>query len=103
MAPPSEKEIKFKGPALRKLGADIEKSADSVLKPARTQLDGIGVGYPGFSVVGIPLALAHTVIGNQASQQIEKASTQIKSWRVALDKTARTWENAESKSETQAN
>lgn len=102
MAPPSDKEIRFKGPALRKLGADLETAANSHLQPARTKLDGIGVGFPGFGIIGIPLALGHTVVGNQSSQQIGKALHQIREWRVALDKTARTWEAAEDKSKTKA-
>lgn len=82
---------------IRALGQELVDGTQGTLDQAKTIIDGISVGFPGFSVVGLPLAVSHDGVKGQASEFVFAAKRAIEVWQDALNTTARTWETAESK------
>ncbi|MFL6055847.1 MAG: hypothetical protein ACJ72W_23530 [Actinoallomurus sp.] len=83
---------------IRALGAELVADATSTLEPAKTKLETLQVSLPGFSIIGIPLAMDHGNIKGQVAQFLNQAMTQMRTWQNALDTVAEKWDSAESHS-----
>lgn len=80
---------------IRALGQEIVAAANNRLTPAQTTLNSADVGIPGFSIIGIPLQMAHSSMRGEASGYIDKARQALTSWQDGLDTIAQTWDKAE--------
>lgn len=89
---------KIKAANIKKLGSDFESISHASLPTAGSTVDNIGVGFPGFSVLGLPLLAAHEVFKNQSKENITNANRTMEKFKEALDDTAATWADAEDKS-----
>ncbi|MEU5991317.1 hypothetical protein ABZ806_20305 [Spirillospora sp. NPDC047418] len=88
-------EAKVKAANIRKLGGDMEKLADGQLPNAKNILTGISVGFPGFSVIGLPLHFAHERLIKDAADKIDSAKGTMEKFNEALVTTALTWAKAD--------
>lgn len=88
-------EAKIKAANLRKLGADLVNLSSASLPNAKTTLENISVGFPGFSVLGLALHFAHEVLKNQSGENIQKAQRTMEAFQQGLADTAATWNEAD--------
>jgi hypothetical protein len=91
-------EARIKAANIKKLGSDFTTQSHALLNPAESIVDGIGVGFPGFSVLGLPLLAAHEVFKHQSKENIHNANRTMDKFQEALVDTAKTWADADDQS-----
>ncbi|WP_147339584.1 hypothetical protein [Actinomadura spongiicola] len=88
-------EAKVKAANIRKLGEEMKNIGAAHLPNAKDILNEISVGFPGFSVLGLPLHFAHERLKKEAMDNIDSAREQMGTFQEALIKTALTWSTAD--------
>ena len=88
--------IKMIDPAsIRALGNDLDDGAAHTLGAAYEEARGNDVGYPGFGVVGLHLAHAHSVMRHHAAEQLAASRDTPGTWLPGLHTSADNWIFAE--------
>ncbi|GAA4505071.1 hypothetical protein GCM10023191_060310 [Actinoallomurus oryzae] len=77
------------------LGRDLDRGAAKTLADAYDQAQGNDVGYPGFGLVGLHLAHAHSVMREHAAQQLAACRDTPGAWLPGLRTNAGNWVFAE--------
>lgn len=77
------------------LGRDLDRGPAKTLADAYDQAQGNDVGYPGFGVVGLHLAHAHSVMRHHAAQQLAACRDTPGTWLPGLRTCSDTWVFAE--------
>lgn len=81
--------------SIKALGKDLDKSVGHTLSEAYDQACGNDVGYPGFSVFGMPIAHAHTLMRQGAADQLAACRDTPGTWLPGLRTNAGNWVFAE--------
>jgi hypothetical protein len=86
---------KIRPESIKALGKDLDASAAETLGKAYEQARGNDVGYPGFGIVGLRLAHAHSVLRDHAAQQLAACRDAPGTWLPGLRTHADNWIFAE--------
>lgn len=81
--------------SIKALGKDLDAGAAHTLGAAYEEACGNDVGYPGFGVVGLHLAHAHSVMRDHAAQQLAACRDTPGTWLPGLRTSADNWVFAE--------
>jgi uncharacterized protein YukE len=81
--------------SIKALGKDLDAGAAHTLGAAYEEARGNDVGYPGFGVVGLHLAHAHSVVREHAAQQLAASRDTPGTWLPGLRTSADNWIFAE--------
>jgi hypothetical protein len=81
--------------SIKALGKDLDVGAGETLGAAYDQARGNDVGYPGFGLVGLHVAHAHTEMRDHAAQQLAACRDTPGAWLPGLKTSADNWVFAE--------
>jgi hypothetical protein len=81
--------------SIKALGKDLDAGAAGTLGAAYEEARGNDVGYPGFGVVGLHVAHAHSVMRDHAAQQLAASRDTPGTWLPGLRTSADNWIFAE--------